>query len=106
MNKAECSKRLAICAIEVIYLLGSVALTFGLWWSIIYTSGWFPEVKLQFESAVKSVVVWIAIPLTGFAWLFDLYAKRIKRGSKRLQRYGFIGRHLYEDRSKPAQKSG
>jgi len=84
---------------EFIYLLGSVLLAFVPWIFMIWSFGLYPKSPtLELSWLIKSLAVWVLIPLVVFAGLLEMYVKSIKRKSRRLQKYGFLGYGLYTKR--------
>ncbi len=45
---------------------------------------------------IKGFAAWVLVPLVGFALLLEIYVKCIKRVSRRLKKYGFLGNGMYK----------
>jgi hypothetical protein len=80
-----------------VYLLGSVSLAFGPWIFAVWSFDLYPKnPSIDWWSwAIKSFLVWLIVPLSIFAGLLEMYVRRIKKGSRRLQKYGFLGKGIY-----------
>lgn len=94
----ESTKRAFVYFLEIVYVLGSIFISFGPYVFFIWAYKLYPEHNLSSstgEFLVRSLLVWMFVPIIILAILLDLYVKKIKPISKNLQKYGFLGRGYY-----------
>jgi hypothetical protein len=83
---------------EFVYVCGAFMISFVPYELFIWKFGLIP-VFSEYESGprfmISLVLVCALVPISIFALLLDLYVKKIKRISRTLQKYGFLGKRRY-----------
>jgi hypothetical protein len=87
---------------EIIYILISFTIAFAPWMIAVYLMELYKSLPetVGIVYLIKGMVLWFLVPFSLFALLLEIYLKKIKRVSRRLKKYGFLGKGMYKKTEK------